>query len=307
MRGARRGAAAAAIPLGLGAAIPLGLAAACTGASPDPGLAEHLQVAGGQLRPGPFPAPSGGPAALGVSTRRGLVLLDRFDEPLTATLEPAARAAAIGLVGYRGAWIVRAGPPDADTPGLPSAKATFGLAADLPPGPIEVRVAAADAEGRFGEAATLPLMALAAPPPPGELAIGLVWGGAADLDVHVVDPLGGEAWADDPNTYVPPPPGEPVDPEEYRRHGILDRDANKDCRRDGRPSEYVVWSVPPPAGSYTVRVAARAMCGDPIAHWTVVVYRAGALVTSVRGASVPEEAGLPSGAGAGALALRFAL
>jgi len=289
-----------------GLALALGLAlAACDGASPDPGLAAWLQVAGAQYRPGPFPADTGGPAAIDVQTRHGQLLIDRQGEPLDATLEASARAAAIGIEGADGAWIVRAGPPDADTPGLPSAKAVFGVAAELPPGPFTLKVAASDAEGRFGAPATTELMALHAPPPEGTLAIGLVWDGAADLDLHVVDPLGGEAWSDDPNTYVPPPPGDPVDPEEYKRHGILDHDANKDCRRDGRPSEYVVWTMAPPAGEYTVRVDARAMCGDAIAHWAVAAYRAGELIGAARGASAPEDVLLPHGAGAGVLALRF--
>ena len=279
--------------------------AACDGASPDPGLAFQLQVAGAQYRPGPFPADEGGPAVLDVQTRHAQILIDRLAEPLDATLDATARAAAIGIEGVDGAWIVRAGPPDSDTPGLPSAKAVFGVVEGFPPGPLRLVVAASDAAGRFGAPAAAELMALHAAPPEGTLAIGLVWDGAADLDLHVVDPLGGEAWSDDPNTYVPPPPGEPADPNEYKRHGILDRDANKDCRRDGRPSEYVVWTVPPPAGEYTVRVDARAMCGDAIAHWAVAAYRDGELVGAARGASTPEDASLPHGAGASVLALRF--
>jgi hypothetical protein len=289
-----------------GLALAAGLAlGACDGASPDPGLTFQLQVAGAQYRPGPFPGDAGGPAAIDVQTRHAQLLIDRIAEPLDATLEAPARAAAIGIEGADGAWIVRAGPPDGGTPGLPSAKAVFGVAADFPPGPFTLKVAASDAEGRFGAPATTELMALHAPPPEGMLAIGLVWDGAADLDLHVVDPLGGEAWSDDPNTYVPPPPGEPADPEEYKRHGILDRDANQDCRRDGRPSEYVVWAMAPPPGEYIVRVDARAMCGDAIAHWAVAAYRGSEVIAAVRGVSVPEDVLLPHGAGAGVLALRF--
>lgn len=298
------GAPAVAPALALAFALAL---AACDGASPDPGLGAWLQVAGAQYRPGPFPADAGGPAAIDVQTRHGQILIDRLDEPLDATLDAAAHAAVIGVAGSDGAWIVRAGAPDFDTPGLPSAKAVFGVAAGFPPGPLTLLVAASDAEGRFGAPASTELMALHEAAPAEPLAIGLVWDGAADLDLHVVDPLGGEAWSDDPNTYVPPPPGEPIDPEAYKRHGILDRDANKDCRRDGRPSEYVIWTMPPPPGEYLVRVDVRAMCGDAIAHWSVAAYRAGELIGAARGASTPEEVQLPHGAGAGVLALRFGL
>lgn len=281
--------------------------AACDGASPDPGLGLWLQVAGAQHRPGPFPADTGGPPAIDVVTRHAQILIDRLDEPLDATLGAAAHAAVIGIEGSDGTWIIRAGAPDFDTPGLPSAKAVFGVVAGFPPGPFTLKVAASDAEGRFGAPAVTEIVALHEAPPAEPLAIGLIWDGAADLDLHVVDPLGGEAWSDDPNTYVPPPPGEPVDPLEYMRHGILDRDANKDCRRDGRPAEHVIWRMPPPAGEYLVRVDVRAMCGDAIAHWSVVAYRAGELIGAARGASVPEDVLRPHGAGAGVLALRFSL
>jgi len=290
------------------AALVLALApAACDGASPDPGLGAWLQVQGAQYRPGPFPADAGGPPAIDVQTRHGQILIDRLDEPLDATLDPAAGAAVIGIAGSEGAWIIRAGAPDFDTPGLPSAKAVFGVAEGFPPGPFTLQVAASDADGRFGAPATAELIALHAAPPMEPLAIGLVWDGAADLDVHVVDPLGGEAWSDDPNTYVPPPPGDPIDPEEYKRHGILDRDANKDCHRDGHPAEHVIWTQPPPAGAYVVRVDARAMCGDAIVHWSVVAYRDGEPIGAARGASTPSDTELPHGAGAGVLALRFSL
>jgi hypothetical protein len=299
---ARRGGALVAAALVAPLAAPL---AACDGASPDPGLGAWLQVAGAQYRPGPFPADAGGPPALDVLTRRGQILIDRLDEPIDATLTAGARAAAIGIAGSDGAWIVRASAPDSDTPGLPSAKAVFGVAEGFPPGPFTLVVAASDEGGRFGAPASAELLALHADAPAAPLAIGLVWDGAADLDLHVVDPLGGEAWSDDPNTYVPPPPGEPIDPEEYKRHGILDRDANQNCRRDGRPSEHVIWTVPPPPGEYVVRVDARSMCGDAAAYWSVVAYRGGEPIASVRGTSVPEDTALPHGAGAGLLALRF--
>ena len=138
--------------------------------------------------------------------------------------------------------------------------------------------------------------------------IALVWHGRADLDVHVVDPLGGEAWSDDPNTYVPPRPGDPPDPPDaWRDHGILDHDGNKDCRRDANPAEHVIWTVEPPAGEYVVRVDARAMCGDASAAWFVAAYRNGELIGAARGVAIPDDTLLPHGAGAGGRALRFAL
>jgi hypothetical protein len=281
----------------------------CDGASPDLGLASRLHVEGGQFRPGPFPADDGGPATSSLVTRQSMIVIDRVGEGLRAILAPDGRAAAIGLVGSDDAWIVVAGPPDSDTPGQPVIRTTFALAPDFPAGPFELRLAASDDTGRFGEAVTRAILALDEPPPEGELVVGLVWEGRADLDIHVVDPLGGEAWSDDPNTYVPPPPGTPADPLAYQKGGILDRDGNKDCRRDGRPREHVIWQMPPPAGEYIVRVDARAMCGAPLASWYAFAIRGGELLAEARGLATPEDAVLPPNelgrGGVGTLALKF--
>lgn len=282
------------------------LAGCADHASAELGLEALLQVPGAQFRPGAFPADEGGPAATALTTRHSSILTGRLDEELRGVLAPEAHAAVIGIEGAPGAWIVPAGVADFDTPGQPTVKAVFGVADDFPPGPFTLVLAASDADGRFGAPATTQLVADVEPPPAGTLVIGLVWDGAADLDLHVVDPLGGEAWSDKPNTMPPPVPGEPVDPEEYLRHGILDHDGNKDCRRDGRPNEHVIWTVPPPPGEYVVRVDARSLCGDASAAWYVAAYRDGALVAAARGLSTPEDVLHPHGAGAGVLALRFA-
>lgn len=283
--------------------------AACDGVSADPGLASRLQIEGAQFRPGPFPADEGGPATSSFVTRQSMIVVDRVGEGLRAILDPEARAAAIGIVGSDDAWLVVAGPPDSDTPGQPVIRATFALARDFPRGPFDMQLAASDDRGRFGAAVTRTVLALDEPPPEGELVVGLVWEGRADLDIHVVDPLGGEAWSDDPNTYVPPPPGTPADPLAYQKGGILDRDGNKDCRRDGRPREHVIWQMPPPSGAYTVRVDTRAMCGAPIASWYAFAIRGGELLAEARGLSTPEDAVLPPNelgrGGAGVLALTF--
>lgn len=292
----------------------LALAGCTDGATADRGLTAMLQVEGAQFRPGGFPADAGGPAALAVAAGTSQIVIDRLGDRLDGTLEPAARGVAIGIAGEDGAWLIRAGLPDLDTPGLPSAKATFGLAAGFPPGPFELQIAASDDAGRFGAPARAMLMANAGPTPAGELVIALTWEGAADLDLHVVDALGGEAWSDDPNTFDPPPGTTPA-PEDYLRHGILDRDANADCARDGRPAEHVVWSQPPPAGSYVIRVDARAMCGEAIAHWNVAAYlRSGGtgddadvLIGAARGVASAPDTLQPHGRGAGILALRFDL
>lgn len=276
----------------------------CDAASSETGLDAMLQVAGAQFRPGPFPVEDGGPATLVVTTRHSEIVVGDVGEPLVGVLDPTARGAVIGIDGFDGTWLIAAGPPDLDTPGNATAKAMFGVVDDFPPGPFVLRLAASDEDGRFGASATAMIVANELVEPQGELVFGLHWDSTADLDLHVVDPLGGEAWSDDPNTWQQPPPGEPVDPTAFMAGGILDHDGNKDCHRDARPNEHIVWTKPPPAGEYIVRVDARSMCSDASAAWRVEVYRNGEVLARARGVSTPDDVLQPHGAGAGVLVLR---
>jgi hypothetical protein len=287
----------------------LALVAGCgTSASPDPGLALRLQIPGAQYRPGPLPAASGGPDAIQLRSTHAAVTIGQLRERIAGTLGAGSRSAVIGIAGGDGGWLLPAGVPAFDMPDAPAVTATIGLADDFPPGPFTLVLAGGDAEGRFGASAAQLLIAEPAEPPAGELVIALIWDGVADLDLHVVDPLGGEAWADDPNTWQEPPPGEPVDPTAYLTGGILDRDGNASCRRDARPAEHVIWTMPPPPGRYVVRVDARSMCGGPAQAWYVAAYRSGALLGAARGVSTDDDVALYAhGKGAGVRALELGL
>jgi hypothetical protein len=294
------------------AAALLALAACGTTASPELGLDQLLQVRDAQFRPGAFPSGDGAQATQ-VVTQHAAITIGTFREKLHGVLDDSAHAGAIGLADHDGAWIVPAGIPDIGTTGA-TIDAVIGLADDFPPGMFELVLAGADANGVYGPPASVTVVAEPEAPPAGTLVIGLEWSSTADLDLHVVDALGGEAWSDKPNTYVPPPPGDPPDPpEEPFKHGILDRDANAACRRDGRPAEHVIWTMPPPSGEYAVRVDARAMCGDPSAAWFATAYRCPTpdtctLVGAARGVAVPDDVTYQThGVGAGVLAFRFTL
>jgi hypothetical protein len=293
------------------------LVCACTAASPDPGYDAFVQIPGAQFRPGPFPAATGGPTALSVVTTHPSVVIGRVHEKVHGILGTGARAAIVGAHGTDGSWIVPAGPPDIDTPGFPTITSLFGLARDATPGPFALEVAATDPDGNIGEATELVLVADAEPVPDGELVVALSWDGAADLDLHVIDPTGSEVWSGSPNTWKPPPPGEPIDPDAFLTGGILDHDGNADCHRDGAPSEHVIWKqrmdsmqkvIDPiiPGGDYIVRVDTRSLCGDAGADWYVAAYRSGELLGAARGISTLDDVQLPShGAGAGVTALTF--
>jgi hypothetical protein len=288
-------------------------------ASNELGLGDLLYVDGAQYRPGALPSANGGPAVLQAFTAHPMIVIGTNREPLSGVLAADARAVVIGIRGARGAWIVPAGPPDVDTPGLPSLHATFGLGAALPVGLFELDVAAVDAQGRVGDAMPIELVATFAAPPDGDLVIALEWESTADLDLHVVDPAGEEAWQGHPNTWQVPPPGTPgIDPCAWASGGILDRDANAGCVRDGAPAEHVVWTtracngmqVAPAlmTGAYVVRVEASSMCSDASAAWTVTVLSAGQIIATARGVATQADVDYGThGPGAGVLALGFEL
>ena len=289
---------------------------ACNAASSSPGSEAWLHVAGAQFREQPVPLGGNGPAVQTLTSFDNQLILGQETNQLRGALAADATALIIGLEGEgasQGSWIIPAGLPDVETPGLPSIEAGFGLQLDAPAGLQRLVAVAtrssdpsANDEGLVvGPRFSLELLAVPIEPPTGELVVSLTWTGSADLDLHVVDPLGGEAWSGDPNTYQLPPPGEPVDPEGFRDGGILDHDGNADCRRDAIPQENVVWQRRPPAGRYIVRVDARSLCQRAIAHWLVVVRRGDQVLASVEGRSVPGDELNEHRAGAGVQALTF--
>lgn len=296
----------------------LALTPGCAGdASPELGLGDLLYVDGAQYRPGGFPASTGGPDVTTAQTAHSTIVIGSHDEPMHAVLAPDARAIVVGIPGAAGTWIVPAGPPDFDTPDQPSVHATLGFGDALPVGMFELDVAAVDADGHIGTIAPVDLFAAPAAPPDGDLVVTLAWTGTADLDIHVIDGAGGEAWQGHPSTWQMPPPGTPgVDPCAYASGGILDHDANMDCTRSGQTTEDVIWvtrscagrMIDPiiPPGTYTVRVEARSLCSDASAAWAVSVYQAGVLAQTARGIATPYDATYePHGAGAGTTALTF--
>jgi hypothetical protein len=291
------------------------IACGCSGATPDLGYGSELVVEGAQFRPGDFPASTGGPPTVTfVQTHTGVVI-GQVREIIHAVFDGSATGAILGIEGTPGSWIVVTQPPDVDTPGEATITRTIGTDPNMPPGPFTLLVSATDSDGRIGEPATLDYIANETMPPSGDLVVSLVWSTTADLDLHVVDPLGNEAWSGKPSTYTAPAPGDPADPTAYLSSGWLDHDGNQGCVLDGDPSEHVIWTtrmgpdgpVAPviPSGTYTVRVDTRSMCEDPSTSWYVEADSEGALVGAARGLSTPDDTLAPHGNGAGVTAMTF--
>ena len=307
------------------ALVILALASCSGGATADLGYGNELVVANAQFRPGDFPSATGGPPTVNLKQTHTGIVIGEIRESITAVFDGTATGAIIGIQGEPGSWIVTTQPPGIESPGEATIAETIGLSLDAQQGPFTLVVAGTDSAGRIGEPATLAYMAVATPPPSGDLVVTLLWSSTADLDLHVVDPLGNEAWSGKPSTYTPPPPGMPIDPvmaeEDALASGWLDEDANANCTYDGSPAEHVIWTArqdtqmnPPitiqpiiPSGTYTVRVDTRSLCKDASAYWYVEADSEGVDIGAARGLSTPDDTLAPHGPGAGITALTFAI
>jgi hypothetical protein len=263
--------------------------AGCSGVPADAGLAAEMMVSGAQFTAGPMPAASGGPAVVSLDVQSNAAHAGEIDDPLRAALGPTATAAAIGLGGDQGYWIVPAGLPSVTAPGFPTFDVTLSFSLALPAGTYELAVEAVDEQNRFGDANTATLTVAAAPVPAGALVFTLRWDTESDLDIHVVDPLGNEIYSGDVS-----PAGS---------GGVLDFDSNASCVIDGRRQEDVTWKDTPPSGQYLVRVDTFSLCAATFANWVVEARLDGAIVGTASGESVETDTEMPHDRGAGVLAL----
>jgi hypothetical protein len=89
------------------------------------------------------------------------------------------------------------------------------------------------------------------------LSITATWDAAADIDLHVIEPSGVEiSWLN---------PG-PTD-----SGGVLDGDAEQDCKPTGAGNKEVVHWSSAPNGTYVVRLDYYDSCGAPAANYTVTI------------------------------------
>jgi hypothetical protein len=288
-------------------------AAACGGASSDPALDAELRVAGAQFVPGARPASTSTARVTAIDSLNNTVWAGQVGKSLSGRTA-GGQALALAFADDVGYWIVPAGAADLNTPDELTWSARVSLADDLAPGRRDLEISAVDASGAFGPAATLSLdvasrqLDLAGT----KLAFALRWDTEADLDLHVVLPTDPPTivWSGNLNSYVPPAPGEPVDPAAVAAGGILDFDSNGQCVIDGRREENVVWrgaAAMPPHGTYTVLVDTFALCAAPAAHWSVDVFVDGATpaVAHAEGTTVDADTRGDHVAGSGLRALTF--
>lgn len=284
-------------------AFALALAAAACGASvkDDPGADAYMRVPGATFVRGAMPdGVAGGPPASSIVLVNAIIHPDSVDYPIAGALGTGSTAAALGLAGDSGYWIVPAGLPNVSTPDDPSFAATATFSAGVVPGTYSLVVRGVDAAGRFGAPGTQTLTAQASPSAPqGAFVITLAWDTESDLDLHVVDALGDEifhgAMSDQPPPFAAP--------QEAGSYGFLDWDSNANCVIDGKRQESVIRPAAPPPGTYTVRVDAASLCGQSIARWTVGAVLNGQTIGQAQGVAVDASTRGPHGLGAGVTAL----
>jgi hypothetical protein len=295
------------VPLARTASVAIACAAvitaACTSAATDnPGTAATLQIPGAQFYPGPMPPGSPtGPQVAAIVVVNSFVRPGEVDYPISGAVGPAGTAAAVGLRGDVGYWILPAGLPNVAMPDDPSFAATAAFSSSIAAGAYSLVVQAVDTNGTFGAPSIETLtVQTGASIPAGDLVITLTWDTESDMDLHVVDAMGVEIYHDNMSDQPPPFAPQP----EAGSYGHLDWDSNANCVIDGKREEDIIWPNPPPAGSYIVRVDAASLCGQVIAHWTVQVRLYGQLTAEAQGIALDADTRGPHGAGAGVTALQ---
>jgi hypothetical protein len=263
--------------------------AACNGVSNDRGLDADLVVSGAQFVAGAMPAAEGGPAVASLDLSSNLAYAGEIDKPLRGALAREATAAAIGLAGDRGYWIVPAGLPDIAAPEFPTFGVTLSFSATLRKSSRDLVVRAVDERDRFGPPETRTLTISGAPEPEGALVISLSWDTEADLDLLVELPGGAVIWKGDP----------------MEGGGVIDADSNAACVIDGRRRENVTFHDAPSSGRYVVRVDAPSLCAASFANWKVEARLGGALVGASEGEMLVADTYFTHDRGAGVRALEI--
>ncbi|MGH7282436.1 MAG: hypothetical protein ACRELY_12990 [Polyangiaceae bacterium] len=254
-----------------------------------------------------MPADASGPDVESVVLQTADVRPGQIEKSCTGALAHDATGVALMLDGDVGYWILRADAPDISTPDLPSFRASLAFSIGLPAGTHDLVARAVDVQNRFGAPTARLLVTQDVGPPAGHLVISLTWDTESDLDLHVIDPNGTEIWRGRINSYQPPPPGTPVDPNAITAGGILDFDSNASCVIDGRRREDVVWQTSAPSGHFVARVDTFSLCQATSANWNVEAFADGKSIGAVQGESTPTATELPHDLGAGVTALEFDL
>ncbi len=272
-------------------------AAACSGGEQaNVGLSEPMQVSGGQFIAGPLPgmppADGGAGANAGDAGVGGNVALDVTSVTFHGSFIPSGIPKSLGglvggdatSVGVRfadmgtGYWVVPVQGFDVNYPG----QRDFGFEAAFNPadrpGVHSLLFVGIGGDGVAGQQyaqsfcieSRVPDNGHACEPtiavPP--VVFTLSWDTGFDVDLHVLMPDGEDV---NPKTRFFVGDAGPVTPTTSK----FDRDSWGNCVSDGWYREDLVFQSPPPSGTYLFYANPYAACGQPAAHFTLVIYEAG--------------------------------
>jgi len=149
-----------------------------------------------------------------------------------------------------------------------------GAITGTPQGPVQDYAVIVDFQDASGAVATTTIRIMVMPGSGlggGDIQATLRWSGAADLDLHVIDPSGEEIYFAHSTS---------------ASGGQLDHDANAGCNGpedDDNPVENIYWpTAGAPAGTYTVWVKVFDTCDAPL-DWNLTVRRNGVTVIDQSG------------------------
>ncbi len=203
-------------------------------------------VAQAQLRAGT--APTGGASPVVTAPIPALVLLGGTIE-VTATSATPFDKVAVVIPDLEDYWELTL--PAATT----SQQILIVFGQNVPVPVFQMRLAGA-LGGNYGAFQNAPVSLITVGT--GDVQVNVTWDSPADVDLHVVDPLGEEVyWAH----------------KSAVSGGQLDLDSNAGCGSDGPRAENIFWAsgLIAPHGDYTVRVDHWSNCSAAATHYVVTV------------------------------------
>jgi hypothetical protein len=252
-------------------------------ASAQGGFSEPIQVLNGQFFPGDMVAGTSGPVVRSLSDPNNSVRQGQSGWGLSGDAQAGTWAVALRFADLgSGYWVVPVSSPDFSTPSDLLWGARVEFSRDLPPGTHDMNVITVKADQTFGPLTSSGIKRLTVLPllPNADVVLSLEWDTDADLDLHLTGPLElgmSEVYPKQPSTAAFDgvankfPPGT----------GLLDRDSEARCVRDGFRREDVVWNShetgatalgPPVPGNYLIRVDMFDACGQGYANFKVTLF-----------------------------------